>query len=124
MSEQVATFEEVRQNYNDRLDILRQSRILYNKNKHRSIPNRGPYEYGLKVAQREFDAAKEALQALLETAKDAKPANDALTIAAQQASLDQVADVSGEEHNGTRRKRVFLAKLQQAEALKKELAMH
>jgi len=77
MLEQFATLKRLRQNYSDRLDILRQSRILYNKNKHRSVPHRGPYEYGLKVAQREFDHAREALQALLYTARGIRLANEA-----------------------------------------------
>ena len=57
MSPQPSELERIRQNYNERLDILRQSQVLFNKNKHRSIPNRGPYEYGLKVAREEFEPA-------------------------------------------------------------------
>ncbi len=50
--------ESARKHYEERLAILKRSLSLYRKNKHRSIPNRGPYEYALKVAKAEFESAR------------------------------------------------------------------
>ncbi len=128
MSAQPSELERIRQNYNERLDILRQSQVLFNKNKHRSIPNRGPYEYGLKVAREEFEAAKIALRSMLQSTRTSEhlsalrdSANEATAVLENEAVTieDKI-----EEEVSRKPKRVFLAKLQQAEALKKELSLH
>ena len=122
MSSELNDLEAIRQTYSERLDILRQSRILYNKNKHRSVPSRGPYEYGLKVATEEFEAAKDALRTILSNKRQAEKL-ERLKHSTEQARAPEEVVVS-DDTPAKKTRRVFLAKLQQAEALKKELSMH
>ncbi len=133
MASQLGELGSARKLYVERLDILRQSRAMYDKNKHRSLNRRGPYEYGLKVAQEEFDTARAALKIVLKSSRESEPlvelplikplksANDSPIKNAKAARQPIVAPQVLQSH--PRPKRVFLAKLQQAEALKRELAM-
>ena len=47
--------------YQSQLARFKKLKDLFEENKHRSKPNRGPYEYGLRVAYEELQEARTAL---------------------------------------------------------------
>ena len=82
--------------YQERLDVLKKLLSMYTQNKHRSRPNRGPYEYGLKVARKEFEMAKNALQVLISESQSQVERVPGETLPYKSASVDtSIFDLTG-----------------------------
>ena len=115
---------EARDRFIETLEVLRKSRGLYQKNKHRSVPNRGPYQYALKVAQQEFDAANTRLRRTLlhvEKSRQLRELRNEFRRNLSRTRNVAKAQPSSELINHNRRQREYLAKLQMIEALQNEL---